>query len=461
MHRKLKKKNRKIRKKVTSAIVLTLLLASMLTLTLSIQTTEGWTGKVFIRPDGSIDPPSAPISSSDKVTYTLVDSILGSITVLGDNIVLDGAGHTLQGTRVYGSRGIDLSGRTNVTVQNVHIKGFYYGIWLSESSGNTIIANDIIANDQDGVVLEHSSSNVVRENNITGNKQTNVELLSSDCNSIFGNIIADSWLGIMGKPSSNYNVISGNNITNNYIGVGFSDSSNYNCIYGNNITNASDLGIWFERSSGNRVYRNFFTYNDRQAYVKPGYANVWDNGFPSGGNYWSDYAGTDENKDGFGDTPYIIDAQNADHYPLTSSAPIVDVESPILSTTNPYHGEVIRSSAVTISWEAVDYASGINHYTVAIDDEYSINVGLNTSYTFTELDDGQHKVRIAAFDNAGNTVYRLLDFIIDDRISFAWPPYVAEALVTAAMVVALGITLYVLKSRYSFRIRKPSRKLIR
>ncbi len=402
-------------KKATSGIMLTLKLLSILTLALSVRTVKGWTGTVTIRADGSISPLDAPISSSDNVTYNLVDSIVGSLNIRRDNIVLDGAGYTLQGTGVYLSIGIDLIGRTNVVIQNTHVKGFYYGIELSESSGNSIISNNITANDQLGVLLEHSS----------------------------------------------YNVISGNNITNNGVGIGLSDSSNHNCIYGNNITNGP-RGILFGWSSANRVYRNFFIHNDQQADIIPsGYVNFWDNGYSSGGNYWSDYVDKDENEDGFGDTPYVIDAQNADHYPLTSSAPTVDIESPILSITDPYYGEVVTSSIVTIFWEGVDYASGINHYTITTDDGYSINSGLNTSYTFTELDNGQHLVRIAAFDNAENAVYRLFDFTVDDRIRFALPPYIAEAVVMVAVVIALGITLYVLKSRYSFRIRKPSRKMIR
>jgi hypothetical protein len=54
-------------------------------------------------------------------------------------------------------------------------------------------------------------------------------------------------------------------------------------------------------------------------------ANSLDNRYPSGGNYWSDYNGTDlyggpfqnvTGSDGKGDTPYSIDVNNVDHYPL-------------------------------------------------------------------------------------------------------------------------------------------------
>ena len=56
-----------------------------------------------------------------------------------------------------------------------------------------------------------------------------------------------------------------------------------------------------------------------------GSANNWDYGYPSGGNYWSDYNGTDvysgpyqneTGSDGKGDTPYSIDEYNVDDYPL-------------------------------------------------------------------------------------------------------------------------------------------------
>jgi len=43
-------------------------------------------------------------------------------------------------------------------------------------------------------------------------------------------------------------------------------------------------------------------------------ANVWDDGYPSGGNFWSDHVCVGNPSDG--SQPYVIDENNTDHYPF-------------------------------------------------------------------------------------------------------------------------------------------------
>ncbi len=75
-------------------------------------------------------------------------------------------------------------------------------------------------------------------------------------------------------------------------------------------------GMKLVNSTGNMIFHNGFVRNTHQVQIGlPGQLNIWDAGYPSGGNYWSDYNGTDADHDGIGDTPYTIDLSNEDKYP--------------------------------------------------------------------------------------------------------------------------------------------------
>jgi len=309
-------------------------------------------GTIYIKADGSVSPSTAKISSFDNVTYTFTDNNYDSFVVQIDNIVVDGAGYTLQGKGVSYSKGIDLTGRRNVTIRNMEIRKFFFGIWLKTSSNNTIFGNNINLN-KVGIWLSDSSCNTISGNNVTANMDYNIYLEYSSSNSILGNSIAAhkvwvsylyySFFGIYLYHSSS-NSISGNNVTNSDYGIQISLSSNNNTIFGNSIRNntygiliwksstntiygndaiGNDYGIVLTKSSKNTIYHDNFMNNTKQAYSHNS-TNFWDDGYPSGGNYWSNYKdrypdAEEMDESGIWDTPYVIDESNQDNYPLTNS----------------------------------------------------------------------------------------------------------------------------------------------
>jgi len=197
-------------KRLTSAIILILFLIGTLTLKFNTQLSKSeWTGTVYIRADGSIDPPTAPITTVDNVTYMLTDNITSSadgIVVERDNIVIDGGGHTLQGTGAYPYKGVDLSHRSNVTIKNTKIATFYYGIWLYHSSNNLITENNVAENTWDGIYIDHSSNNIVTGNNIKANSRYGICLGCSSNNFLRNNCMFGNKrnFGVLGETLSHF-----------------------------------------------------------------------------------------------------------------------------------------------------------------------------------------------------------------------------------------------------------------
>ena len=97
-------------------------------------------------------------------------------------------------------------------------------------------------------------------------------------------------------------------------------------VSGNDIVRNS-YGMYLYSSSNNAIFRNDFIDNANYHAKDDGTSNSWDDGYPTGGNYWSDYTGVDTfsgadqnvlGSDGIGDTHYGISgsAGALDHYPL-------------------------------------------------------------------------------------------------------------------------------------------------
>jgi parallel beta-helix repeat protein len=115
-----------------------------------------------------------------------------------------------------------------------------------------------------------------------------------------------------------------NNISlgNNY-GIYFINSHNINMI-NNTVMSNIGYGFYLFISSNNKIFHNNIINNGNQAFDDSN-TNLWDNSYPSGGNYWSNYGGIDNYKgplqdipgtDGIGDTNYTIDSDSKDYFPL-------------------------------------------------------------------------------------------------------------------------------------------------
>ncbi len=122
------------------------------------------TTEIFIMPNGTVYPSTAPILNVRNSYYKFKADINSSIIVGRDNIIIDGAGYTLQGL-VNGTVGIDLTNRYNVTVKNVKIQNFEYGICLYYATRNVISGNDL-KNNYNGIWLDYSSNNTIISNTI-------------------------------------------------------------------------------------------------------------------------------------------------------------------------------------------------------------------------------------------------------------------------------------------------------
>jgi len=227
-------------------------------------------------------------------------------------IYINSSGNNISHNTITNNKnGIYLYYSSNNTVSSNNVySNSWYGIYLYYSSNNTVSSNNAYSNYNDGIYLYYSSNNTVSSNNAYSNND-GVYLYYSSDNVISGNNVSNNDCGIWIRQLSSSNVISGNNVSNNDCGVYLYYSSS-NVIFDNNVS-SNNNGVYLSYSSNdNTIYHNKFINNIGQVWSDS--VNAWD--YINEGNFWSDYAGQDLNRDGIGDTPYIIDVNNQDNHPL-------------------------------------------------------------------------------------------------------------------------------------------------
>ncbi len=339
----------------------------------------------YIKADGSIDPPSAPISTPDNVTYSLIGNIFNPIIVERDNITIDGTGYALQGAGI--DRGMNLTGRNNVTIRNMRIENFDMGIYVRNSS-------DI----------------VISQNIIKNSAQTGIFLYQSDNNTVLNNELINDWRGLGVYLGSEGNIISGNLIKDN-----------------------SQRGMYLTAKK-NLYYGNNFKNNTVHVYYTTIYSpDFWDNGVE--GNYWDNYTGVDLDKNGIGDSNHKIDGNHRDYYPLMgmfSSFPATS-EHHVYGVSNSTLTDFqFNSTALSFYAAGADGTTGFARVripTALISDPYTVFVnGTEILHTTLPISNATYSYLYFTYSHSSQEV-----IIIPELPSFLILPL----LMTATLLVAL------------------------
>jgi parallel beta-helix repeat protein len=260
---------------------------------------------------------------------------------------------------------------SRITIQNLTIANKTQGFCLV-STTETLIINNTFADNVYGLCINASSNNRIVRNQITNSTFNSIYLSESQYNTISENQILLGYTGLYVANSSN-NLFTKNNITDSsYTGVDFFGASK-NILFGNQIINSGRCGIWLEFSKANSIIanriagsrhcsvdtynsqNNVFCHNNFEITIRfnrdiqqshqvldiaAGFTaspftalsvNNWTK------NYWSDYNDADVDADGVGNTPYVINSQNQDNYPLMTAYNISNATAPSLEWALPPH----------------------------------------------------------------------------------------------------------------------------
>ncbi len=286
----------------------------------------------------------------------------------------------------------------NIHYNAIYSNGMGINIYYF-SKFNSIKNNNVFNNSNEGLLLMSSSNNNTLTFNTVLSNQVGITCYSGTYNIISHNTISDNSNDGVLIQYSNHNMFMNNTIhSNNKNGIHlFSTSNSNNTITNNTISNNGNDGInTSSYSSFNTIFHNNIIDNIRQAYDRA--TNIWDDGYPSGGNYWSDFddpseGAYDNNSDGIVDLPYgILGGSNQDLYPLAhpwgpSIPTIVYVDDDYTNSTPGWqydHFDVIQDGINAVAENGTVYVYNGTYYENVIVNKTIDLIGENKESTIID-----------------------------------------------------------------------------
>jgi len=337
-----------------------------------------------------------------------------------------------------------------IEIENLTLFYLAVGIELYETN-NTSLFNNTITNGDEGIFLYSSHNNSIDQNNVGANLFYGIMILSSDNNSLTNNSLTANRHNAIDLENSSRTLITGNNISDNL------------------------CGLYLYCSSNNMIYHNSFLYNYYHQATYSFSSNTWDDGYPSGGNYWSDYTGIDQKNgpyqnltgsDGIGDTSYVVNANqqiepiDQDNYPLMGMFSEFNVSLPFDKTdrvavisnstvsnlnfytrlSSPYNG--LQPGQPFIQFTTTGENGSVGFYRLMIP-----RTVLNSSSYIVLIDDQPVNATELHFPNSTN-VYLYFTYTHSTHEVIVTIPEYATFLFLPLLIIATLLATMVYKRRY-------------
>jgi len=344
----------------------------------------------------------------------------------------------LPSSRAIGS-GVHLLNSWNVTVSSSDLsRNENAGLFIDGSSRNVSVADSSLINNSVAILASGVSGLTVSLSHLDRNSETIIVTDSRDVAVVSDRITRSVYTSADFQQitsltvSSNEFVENGGPFCVRFVHVATvsmntveSNRASGLCLvntFSVNVTenlfvNNTGLGVLVYDSEGMQAFHNAFADNyvsyGSQAYDSSPNPNAWDDGYPSGGNFWSNYHGADQcsgpgqdictGPDGIGDTPYPITVIGEDRYPLIQS-PFHDSVPPTVAIVSPSEGAAFNVSSVTVMGTASDAGgSGLRVVKVRVGGAaWSDAADLATWTAQVTLAPGANRIDAQSFDNAGN-----------------------------------------------------------
>ncbi|TMI12215.1 hypothetical protein E6H35_09635 [Candidatus Bathyarchaeota archaeon] len=282
------------------------------------------------------------------------------------NVYIHGQGQT---------NGIFFINVANGVVDHTTITNSYDGITISLSNA-TVENSHISTNAGNGINILDGESITLFNNTLT--QETGAGIYSESCVkcdlNITRNAITSNLSGIVLQSMNNSFVFENMISSNHNDGIGVYRST-YIVIVLNNITN-NGIGANLVASTNSLVHHNNFVDNYvKQAFDNEAGQNMWDVGYASGGNHWSNYFGVDNcsgprqdicpRPDGIGDTPYTF-ANAGDNYPLKDFFVQSVIHDVAVSSITPSAMIVNQTGTISITVTVTNEGAAAENFTLTL-----------------------------------------------------------------------------------------------